>query len=96
MGDRSPAAGGDGKGRRKQPFLYSCGSNLLPRVGRRFGKIFKAILLPGSGQSLRGPYRLALGSTTCFQEEPHGSKPKSCQVTEPGGNQEFFINSANW
>ena len=33
-------------------------------MGRRVGKIFKAILLPGSEHYLRGPYRFALGSTT--------------------------------
>lgn len=85
MRDRNPAAGGGRRGRRKQPFLYSFGSNLLPRVGRRFGTTFKAIQLLGSEQYLlRGPDRLALGPTLCFQEKPQGCDPKSSQIVDAG------------
>lgn len=83
MGKKS-CSRGRGKGPGEQLILYSCCSNLLPRVGRRFGKIFKATQLPGSEQSLRGPYRFALGSATGFTEELQGYGPKSCQITGAG------------
>lgn len=53
MWDRNSVVGGGRRDRWKQPFLYSFCSNILPRVGRRFGTIFKAIELPGSEQDLR-------------------------------------------
>lgn len=84
MGDRNPAAGGGDRGGHKQLLLYSLGSTLLPRVGWRFGKTFKAPQFRGSEQDPRGPCRSALGSAPCPQEEPHSSDPKSFQITDAG------------
>lgn len=62
--------------------FFSPSSNLLPRVGRGFGKIFKAIQLPGSEQYLRGPPRGSrLARLHVFAGGAHGCGPKSYQIT---------------
>lgn len=84
MGDSNPAAGGVGRDKQTQTFLYFffSSSNLLPRVGRGFGKIFKAIQLPGSEQYLRGPPRGSrLARLHVFAGGAHGCGPKSYQIT---------------
>lgn len=59
-------------------------------MGRRIGTTFKAIQLLGSEQYLRGPDRLALGPTLCFQEEPQGRDPKSSQIVDAGSEPEIL------